>query len=201
MIAILISTFFMLGLSIERYRVIKYPVNARGRSSMKTEAVFAIICAILTSIVLYIRHQIEGVSYLSSPLCILLGKWGNSETQNILIVAFSFYLLLILFIVLILHYKLIILSGTSSKVLDGEKKNKRQKSVTINIILVGVTNAICWIPSSIFYIVSVFDIKTLVALLYWITLVILPINAMINPIIFNFSEIRRKTCVQKWRWM
>ena len=67
MIAILISTFFMLGLSIERYRVIKYPVNARGRSSMKTEAVFAIICAILTSIVLYIRHQIEGVSYLSSP--------------------------------------------------------------------------------------------------------------------------------------
>ena len=111
--------------------------------------------------------------------------------------AFSFYLLLILFIVLILHYKLIILSGTSSKVLDGEKKNKRQKSVTINIILVGVTNAICWIPSSIFYIVSVFDIKTLVALLYWITLVILPINAMINPIIFNFSEIRRKTCVQK----
>ena len=195
MCAILISTFFMLGLSIERYRVIKYPLSRRG--SMKTEAVFPVTCAILTSIVLYIRHQVEGVSYLSSPLCILLGKSGNSATQNILTVAFSFYLLLTLFIVLILHYKLIILSNQSEKILHDVKQRKRQKSVTTNVVLVGLTNVICWIPSSIFYIVSVFNINSPVALLYWITLVILPINAMINPIIFNFSEIRSKMCVQK----
>ena len=89
--AVLISTVFILGVSIEGYRVIKYPFS--GRHSMKAEAVFSIIFALLTSIVLYVRHQVESLSYLSSPLCIILGKSENSVTQNIVTVVVSLYLL------------------------------------------------------------------------------------------------------------
>ena len=124
----------------------------------------------------------------------LLGKSENSVTQNIVTVVVSFYLLISLFIILILHYKMIILSSQSNKLLDNVKCNKRQKSIVTHAILVGFTNAICWIPSSIYYLISVFDIKSPVAFLYWITLVVLPINSMINPIIFNLSKIKRKIC-------
>ena len=132
------------------------------------------------------------------PLCILLGKSGNSITQNIITMMVSFYFLLLFFIILILYYKLIILNRQSDDVLDDVKLNKRQKSVNRHAMLVVSTNAICWIPSSIFHLVSVFDIKSPVTLLYWITLVVLPINAMINPIIFNLPKIRKKACPQNW---
>ena len=138
--------------------------------------------------------MVEGLSYLSSPLCILLGKSGGSLTQNIFTVMISFYLLFSLIIILILYYKVIILSRQSNNVLNKIRLDKRQKSVTIHVILVGLTNAICWIPSSLFHLVSIFDLKSSVDLLYWITLVILPLNSMINPIIFNLSKIKRKGC-------
>ena len=197
LLAVLISTFFILSISIERYKVVKYPLSAMQRNSKKTEVVFSMMFPILISIVMYIRNQVEGLSYLSSPLCILLGKSEDSVTQNIVTVIVSVYLLLSLFITLILYYKLIILSTQSNKILEKVTQMNRQKSVTLHVLLVGFTNAICWIPSSIFYLVSVFDIKASVALLYWITLVILPTNAMINPIIFNFSKIKSKICTQK----
>ena len=82
----------------------------------------------------------------------------------------------------------------SNQVLNGVKQSKRQKNVTNHIILSGLTNAICWIPFSIFYLVSIFNIKSPIALFYWIILIALPINAMINPVIFHLSKIRRKTC-------
>ena len=116
-------------------------------------------------------------------------KFINTKYFTVVV---STYLLVSLFTILILYYKVIILSGQSDNFLNDVKLNKRQKSVTIHVILVGLTNAICWIPSSIFYLVSIFDIKFPAALLYWITLVILPINALINPIIFNLSKMKIK---------
>ena len=82
LLATLTSTFVTLAVSIERYRVIKFPLSGKGGISIKSEAVVPITFTILrsTTIVLYIRHQVEGLSYLSSPLCILLGKSGNSMT-------------------------------------------------------------------------------------------------------------------------
>ena len=74
--AVLIETFLMLDLSIERYRVVKYPLS--GRSSMNIQAVLPITFAILIIIVLYIRHQVKCFSYLSS---LYVFYWENQEIQ------------------------------------------------------------------------------------------------------------------------
>ena len=117
LLAILMSTFLMLGLSIERDRVIKYPLSGKEKRSMKTlsgkekrsmkiESGFLILFVALLSLVPYIRYQVEDLSYLSSSF--LLGKSGKSVAQNIVTFVVSFYLVLSLFIILILHYKMII---------------------------------------------------------------------------------------------
>ncbi len=41
-------------------------------------------------------------------------------------------------------------------ILDNKMKMQRKEAITINVILVGVTNITCWIPSSVFYLVSAF---------------------------------------------
>ena len=84
---------------------------------MKTKIAFSVTFAILESIIVYVQHQVEGLSNLSSPICILLGKSENSMSQNIVTVVVSLYLLLSLFIILILYSKLIILRSDSDKVL------------------------------------------------------------------------------------
>ena len=183
LLAILMSAFFVLAVSLSRYRVIRSPLSSKG--AIVIEPYVLILFVTLILLVIYLRHQVEGLSYLSSPLCILLGKSEKSEIQNITTMVVSLYLLLSFIIILILYIKLIILSNKSSKVLTEQKQKLRQKAITTNVTLV----AICWIPSSVFHLVSVFGIKFSVNLLYWMTLVVLPINSMINPILFNTSKI------------
>ena len=56
---------------------------------------------------MYLRLQVEGLSYLSSGLCILLGKTENSITQNVTTIVTSIYLHFTLLIILMLYFKLI----------------------------------------------------------------------------------------------
>ena len=89
LLAVLLPIVCMLGVSTVRYSVIKYPLSGKGRKSMKSKAVFSATFVLIISIVLYIQHQVEDLSYLSSPLCILyilLGKSKNSKTQSIVTV-------------------------------------------------------------------------------------------------------------------
>ena len=81
LLAILMSALFMLPLSISRYRAITVPSSSQEVIVIKHFVL--ILFVILILIVIYFRHQVEGLSYLSSPLCILLGKSEKSETQNI----------------------------------------------------------------------------------------------------------------------
>ena len=181
------SALFMMTVSIFIYKVIKSPLSGEG--AIVVEPFVLILFVTLILIVIYFRHQLEDLSYLSSPLCFLLGRSEKSETQNITTMVVSLYLLLSLIIILILYIKLIILSNKSGSVLTEQKQKLRQKTITTNIILVGTTNAICWIPSAVFCLVSVFGIKSSVNLLYFMILIVLPINSMINPIFFNISKI------------
>ena len=142
--------------------------------------------------IMYLRHQVEDIYYLSSSLCILFGKTENSMTQNVATIVTSIYLLFTLLVILMVNFKLIIGSGQSENILDELKQKKTHKIITTHVILAGVTNAMCWIPTSAFYLVSAFGEEVPVVWLYWITLVVLPINSMVNPILFNLSEIRSK---------
>ena len=151
--------------------------------------VLPVTFAIFITVAIILRHQMEGLIYISSPLCPLVGKIDESVTQTVVTILVPIYLTGILVATLVCYFKLINVSRKS--VLDKAKKDERSKAVTRSVILVGTTNAICWIPSSVFYLFSVFMDEFPVLALYWMTPVILPINAMMNPIIFNSSDIKR----------
>ena len=195
LLAILMSALFLLALSISRYKVIKSPLSSKGAIVIEPLVLILFVTLILFGI--YLRHQVKDLSYLSSPLCIQLGKSEKSEAQNITTMVASLYQLFSLIIILILYVKLRILSNKSGKFLSEQKQKQRQKAITTNVILVGTTNTICWLPSSVFHLVSVFGIKSPVYLLYWMTLLVLPINSMINPILFNTSKIES---LRKYLW-
>ena len=191
--SIILSAFFMLTVSISRYRVVTNPFKTPFNvSSIK----FILICIpvsflILLVIVFIVRHETEGLIYISSPICTLLGKTDDSISQKTVTISVSLYLLSVFAIIMLIYCYLLFLTNKSKGIINNTKSRQRQKQITRHVILVGITNVICWVPSSLFYLISVFVNEFPVFWLYFITLCVLPINSLINPILFNLSTLMR----------
>ena len=87
------------------------------------------------------------------------------------------YLSFIIFMNIILnnHLKLSLKVGIiTSKIKSG--------TITMQFMLVTASNLICWLPSGIIYVTSLLVSKYPTDLLIWTTVIITPINAVINPI-------------------
>ena len=110
---------------------------------------------------------------------------------QVITISVSLYLLSVFTIITFIYCYLILLTYESKGIMNKTKSKQRQKQMTRHVILVRITNAICRVASSLFYLISVFVNEFPVFWLYFITLCILPINSLINPIMFNLSDIMR----------
>ena len=192
LLSVVLSALYLLSVSLSRYKAVKNPFK---KSFSKFDIIFfsiyiPLIFIVLISIVVLLRHQIEGVKYLSSPLCSILGNTNDSIVQKILTALTSIYLLIIFITIVSIYSKLLSILKQAENFLRDSKSKQKQSHLSNYILLVGGSNALCWIPSSIFYLVSVFVEKFPVFWLYWITLIVLPLNSMINPFIFHLSDIK-----------
>ena len=70
-------------------------------------------------------------------------------------------------------------------------------ALLIQIIIVTGSNVLCWIPSGIIFVVSLFEKQYSTDLLIWTIIAISPVNSVINPTIFIVNK-RRKTKEEKW---
>ena len=192
LLSISLSPLFLLLISLCRYMAIKDPFKKpfSKRSSKVISVYFPLLLMTITFIILYIRHNIEGLSYLSSPLCIVLGKTDESVIQFVTTLGISLYFIILFLIIAVIHCKLVYLTKVSELKTSESQKKERFKNITKHIVVVGLSNGLCWIPSSVFFLISSFVDGFSVFWLYWIILVILPINPMINPIIFNLSKLQ-----------
>ena len=192
LLSLLLSALLLLTLSISRYNLIQNPFEWSKRSYRLTYVTVYIplMFACFGITVLFLRLYIENIPLLSSPLCILFGNTDKSIIQKIITGFTSIYLFLFFTLIAVSYGKLFLIIHSSGKVLDRRRKHKRQKAITTHLLLVGTTNAICWIPTSSFYLASLFVEQFPMSVLYWIILVILPVNSMLNPILFNFTTLK-----------
>ena len=192
-LAIFLSAFFMVAVGRMRYMILKYPLQKSASTSPTMITVIFVPClfAILLLIVTYIRREVENFPKLPSPLCIILGSNDGSVSEKVLTIFIAIYLLINFVMVLILYSKLLILIHRASDMLTQSRQKERQTIVTQNILLTGVCNALCWLPSSIFYFITI-SVDTLpVNLLYWMTFFIVPMNSSLNPIIFSIPKLAK----------
>ena len=189
--SVVLSAFFMLTVSISRYRVVVNPFKKPFSISSIKLISLCIPISFLTSLVIVfiVRYQVEGLILLSSPLCTILGKTDESIGQQVVTITVSLYLLSVFLIITIIYCCLILLTKKSKTMINETKIKHRQRQMTRHVILVGITNAMCWVPSSLFYLISFFVKEFPVFWLFFVTLFILPINSVLNPVIFNLSDI------------
>ena len=71
----------------------------------------------------------------------------------------------------------------------------RKKSyvyLLIQLIAVTFSNLLCWIPSNIIYLSSLFMSRYPTDLLIWTTIAVTPINSIINPLVFIITTLKSK---------
>ena len=70
------------------------------------------------------------------------------------------------------------------------KKNSNKRLI-IQIIIITASNILCWIPSGIIYLISMFMKQYPIEMVIWTTIAVTPVNSIINPIVFVVTTIRK----------
>ena len=72
-----------------------------------------------------------------------------------------------------------------------KSKTNSHMGLTLQLIMVTGSNFLCWIPTNIIYLSSLFMSRYPTNLLIWTTIVGTPINSIVHPIVFIKSSIRK----------
>ena len=101
---------------------------------------------------------------------------------------FQFCVLLIIVSAYCALTKLLRERGKTSSDLFQKSSTHASRALHLKIIIVTVSNIICWIPTDIVFLFALFQEKYSVDLVIWVTAVLSPLNSMINPVVFSFSS-------------
>ena len=84
-------------------------------------------------------------------------------------------------------------TNDSFKIHMNQKKTTTQRQMILQIIMITGTNILCWFPSGIIYILSVFIQSFPIDILLYTTIYITPLNSLVNPIFIILTNKRRVT--------
>ena len=167
-------------LALSRFMVIKYPFDSKFKS---TKFVFKCLVILFSSIIgiagAYTRATDTSLSFLCSPF--IDPTFSYLEKKIFTSLTFSIQLFSASFISY-LHYKIVQLLKKSQRIRD--ETGALSWSLKLQLILLSVSNIICWIPSTIIHLSSIFLERYPNELLMWTTVFAVPINSVINPITF-----------------
>ncbi len=195
---VLLHSFFILfTISLSRFVAVKYPLNTQIKSVKKTRRSlitgFSLTTLIAVSFSISYR-KLEGNRQMPSPACTLLGETTGSttiKTATLLVVTSQIGLL---FLTGIFYFEIWRELKKRQNIISSQKiaSRKREKHIAQQAVLITVTNALCWIPSSIIYIFSVAAEQFPTSLLVWNATLVNPLNAVLNPMIFFVLPIVRR---------
>ena len=192
-------------ISFSRYTGIMYPLNNPLNLKRTKLIIFTLVfIVIFTSfVVLLVNFHLTPKYHLSNSLCIVLGDAEGSYSLKLMTWFTSCILFLCLLATSILYFMIV---KQVKKAADSMKTftilgqsqswlSTRKHSITICLCL-----SLCYIPGSVTFFCSTLSNKYSLVLIYITTLIILPINSILNPYIYSLSGTLKKLnklCFQK----
>ena len=191
------STLLIIFISIIRYLAIKHPIKNLLTIKRVIFTVLLLGAVSLSLVMFYTYNQLYSgnTKLLSSSLCTLLGNSDNHTANKIISGCVSVILLISTIIIIFVYAELVRVKRQSAKAVGNESKDNnttQDNSVTVYLAVVSLTNALCLFPAGLFYMTAIFIEKYPIILHQITLLLILPINPILNPILFNISIIKKQ---------
>ena len=189
----LMSPLLFLFMSFSRLMVVSHPLDSKFKNSIYVLkyvlSIFtlSIIMSIVTTIIVKTIYESVPMQFCS-PFIDL----SNSLALLNIISWFIAILQIVAVIIIIVIYCLLLkdLKYSQQKMKESVSKKTSYVGLTVQIIVVTGSNLLCWIPSSIIYLVSNFLNNYPIEMIMWTIIAVVPINCIVNPIVFIVTTLR-----------
>ncbi len=196
----LFSVFSITFLALTRNRMTVSPMKTMFSQKGKVKIILlvgtSVACLIAIGTILAFRFA-DCKEYLSNTLCLLIGNTGSSVAEKFTSILFVVVKILaaLMNIALYAHLirslakhkqKLAMLSSENPKS-SGSGKTSVKISIVVQLLVLGMSNVLCWIPEASLNIVSLSQSNYPINALVWVTMVATPLNGVVNPIVFNYK--------------
>ncbi len=192
MFANLIAVFFLALLAISRLCVIKYPINTKLKElgfiiKILVSSVFLVTAIISTNMTLLLTVSKEAQPL---PLCLMYGTSGRISSAIALFYASVQLLGAVCISVIYISVIFNLQKEDQSKASLGQTgKGFVTGTLLAKLVLVNISNFLCWILSSIVLFTSAIAKEYPISLLFWLTLVLTPTNSILNPCLLRLKTI------------
>ena len=182
----LLSPITLTFLSIQRCFVIVFPLKSQYKDKQFAVKYLRSIFFISTTFVILITVLLK---HYNKTIPLAICTPFADPTNSISLIKFITWLDVItkvaatLFIIGAYSILFKNLKATQNLKLNANSK-KEHLFILAQIITVTFSNTMCWIPSSVIYLHSLFVEKYNTDIIIWTTILITPINSLINPIVF-----------------
>ena len=94
-------------------------------------------------------------------------------------------------VLMILHIVLVKSLFKSQKNVTKSKSDDYDVALIIQLIILTCSNIICWFPTNIIYVITMFKLRYSTVMVMWTVGAVTPISCVINPCVFITTCIRR----------
>ena len=197
-VANFLSVFTINLLTLTRYLVVRNPLDSRFLDKNLLTKVciftaFALICLSVCLILAYIFTSEN--QQLPTGLCLLIGSTESSSISQIVTILTMLIQGISCLTIPLLYYFLMQTMAQSKKAVETSSIQNSGGGIK-GSILVAFTNLSCWIPSSVLLFMTVVWNRYPYVLLIWTTMVVIPLNTVINPFVFVFHRLL-KHCMKE----
>ena len=94
---------------------------------------------------------------------------------------------------IVVTYVLLVIDLKDSQEALKGKVGKERSNVPLLVQIVTVTssNILCWVSSGVIYVVSMLSDNFPIQYIFWTTAVVVPLNSIVNPIVFLVTTARK----------
>ena len=194
MIFSILSAVYLSLMSLCRTMLVIFPLNLTLKSNTFIVRILSILFIITTLFSIFVSLLYRR-KYSTFPTSLCLPFIDPTSSikliQLITILITSFQILSSIFISI--NYAILLKQLKISHTDLGILSNKTMKNLILQVMVVTSSNLLCWLPSDIIYISSLFQSKYSTDLVIWTTIAVTPINSIINPVVFIVTTIKLST--------
>ncbi len=188
----------LIFLAFSRFDVVEYPLESKCtdllfvRKTSTGIALVAFLAALVTTLFIWVETYVTksaGLMTLCTPFV--------DPTQQVIMTKIVCCLFIcgtfctILFVAITYLRLFISLKLSQDKLKESVSKEKSNKPIIFQTVTTSVANLLCWIPSGTIYIVLMFLKKYPIELVSWTMAIFMPINSVVNPVLFSVGILRK----------
>ena len=189
-----LNFFLLFFQSLTRLMVVLYPLNTKFKSFkavlhyLSGTLAFVIITSLSFSLLFNFREQV-----IPTSLCL---PFVDPTGRVSLIIIISWLVILsqsLASVAMVTMHVIIVKTVNESKMLMGSTKCSQTTNVTLilQLIMQSLSNILCWFPTNAVYVAAMLLTTYPLELVLWTTVVVLPLNSVINPSAFIVRYLHR----------